>query len=154
MRYALLGLTLVSLVTTQGRAGQAELTVDAPRSLDAAAERVRNVDLAAFSRSLALAGLPMPRPIVITLVARDDPRATSTPSWVVGLAAGTSDIRIFPDRTGAYPHDSLETVVRHERSTCSDRTVRAAFGPYRTPANGSAWGARLQPIPCGRSPET
>ena len=115
MRYALLALTLVSLVTTMhDRAGQAELTVDAPRSLEAAAQRVRDVDRAALSRSLALAGLAMPRPIVITLVARDDPRATSTPSWVVGLAAGTSDIRIFPDRTGAYPHDSLETVVRHE----------------------------------------
>jgi hypothetical protein len=115
MRYAVLALTLVSLVTTtHDRAGQAELTVDAPAALEAAAERVRNVDQAAFSRSLALAGLPMPRPIVITLIARDDPRATSTPSWVVGLAAGTSDIRIFPDRTGAYPNDSLETVVRHE----------------------------------------
>ncbi len=115
MRYAVLALTLVSLVTTtRDRAEQAELTVDAPRSLEAAAERVRNVDRAALSRSLALAGLPMPGPIVITLVAPDDPRATSTPSWVVGLAAGASDIRIFPDRTGAYPHDSLETVVRHE----------------------------------------
>jgi hypothetical protein len=149
MRYAVLAIMLVSLVTTtRDRAGQTELTVDAPASLEAAAERVRNVDLAAFSRSLALAGLPMPRPIVITLVARDDPRATSTPSWVVGLAAGTSDIRIFPDRTGAYPHDSLETVVRHEivhlalSTRAGGRPLPRWFHEGVAVTIESGWGAR------------
>ena len=149
MRYVVLGLTLVSLVmTAHNRAGQAELTVDAPASLEAAAARVRNVDLTAFSRSLALAGLPMPRPIVITLVARDDPRATSTPSWVVGLAAGTSDIRIFPDRTGAYPNDSLETVVRHEivhlalNTRAGGRPLPRWFHEGVAVTIESGWGAR------------
>jgi hypothetical protein len=149
MRYTLLILTLVSLLTTtHDRDGQAELTVDAPRSLEAAAERVRNVDQAAFSRSLALAGLPMPRPIVITLVARDDPRAASTPSWVVGLANGTSDIRIFPDRIGAYPHDSLETVVRHEivhlalNTRAGGRPLPRWFHEGVAVTIESGWGAR------------
>lgn len=149
MRYAVLALALVSLLTTtRDRAGQAELTVDAPRSLEAAAERVRNVDLPAFSRSLALAGLPMPRAIVIALVARDDPRAASTPSWVVGLAAGTTDIRIFPDRTGAYPNDSLETVVRHEivhlalNTRAGGRPLPRWFHEGVAVAIESGWGAR------------
>ena len=149
MRYAVLVLTLVSQVTTtHDRAGQAALTVDAPLSLEAAAERVRNIDQAAFSRSLSLAGLPMPRAIVITLVARDDPRATSTPSWVVGLAAGTSDIRIFPDRTGAYPHDSLETVVRHEivhlalNTRAGERPLPRWFHEGVAVTIESGWGAR------------
>ena len=56
----------------------------------------------------------MPQQIAITLVTNGDPRASGTSSWIVGLASGASDIVIFPDRTGAYPNDSLETVVRHE----------------------------------------
>ena len=84
--------------------------MQAPASLAAATERVRHVDLEAFSRALALAGLALPERITITLIARDDPRAAGIPPWIVGLASGTSDILIFPDRTGAYPNDSLETV--------------------------------------------
>jgi hypothetical protein len=32
----------------------------------------------------------------------------------VGRAFGAEQIEIFPDRVSSYPHDSLESVVRHE----------------------------------------
>ena len=34
--------------------------------------------------------------------------------WIVGLASGSADIAIFPERIGSYPYDSLESVVWHE----------------------------------------
>lgn len=90
------------------------LTVDAPPALQGAAERVRRIELEPLERSLAAAGLPMPQRIFVTMVPWHDPWAARTPHWIVGLASGTSQIVIFPERIGPYPHDSLETVVRHE----------------------------------------
>jgi len=103
---------LLSIASTSIQ--QTEVTVHAPPTLEAIAQRVRRIDFAPLERSLATAGLPMPARISVTLIPRDDPRATATPPWIVGLAAGTSHVVIFPDRVGPYPHDSLETVVRHE----------------------------------------
>lgn len=90
----------------------------------------------------------MPRRIVVTLIPRDDPRALSTPRWIVGLASGSSDIRIFPDRTGGYPHDSLETVVRHEivhlalNTRADGRPLPRWFHEGMAVTIESGWGAR------------
>lgn len=108
--FAVILLSIASDTQTQ----PTDLTVDAPPTLEAIAQRVRRIDLAALERSLTAAGLPMPARISITLIPRDDPRSPAAPRWIVGLAAGTSHVVIFPDRIGPYPHDSLETVVRHE----------------------------------------
>jgi hypothetical protein len=130
------------------RAQPPDLVVDAPASLAAAARRVRAIDLGAFARSLAAAGLPMPASIAISLVPRDDPRSAQTPSWIVGLASGTSDILVFPNRTGAYPHDSLETVVRHEivhlalNTRARGRPLPRWFHEGVAVAIESGWGAR------------
>ena len=95
-------------------ASQTDLTVHAAPALEAIAERVRRIELASLERSLAATGLSMPPRMSVTLIPRDDPRTTSIPSWIVGLASGSEHIVILPDRVGSYPHDSLETVVRHE----------------------------------------
>ena len=92
----------------------AELTVDAPRPLAAAAERIKAVDLARLQADLRRAGLELPGRITVALIPDDDPRARPVPPWIVGLAAGSSDIVIFPERVLPYPYDSLESVFRHE----------------------------------------
>ena len=107
-------LTAILSLAGDAYARQAELTVHAPPGLETIAQRVRRMDLPPLERSLAASGLPMPERITITLIASDDPRAQRAPQWIVGLAAGTSHIVIFPGRIGSYPPDSLETVVRHE----------------------------------------
>ena len=95
-------------------AATADITVDAPSSLAAAAERVRAVDLERLDAALMRAGLTRPAQVQITLIPEDDPRAAQVPRWIVGLALGGRDIVIFPGRVLSYPYDSLESVVRHE----------------------------------------
>lgn len=101
---------LLSFALLQGP----RVTVDAPPALGAAADRVRGIDHGPLVRTLEASGLPLPADIRILLIAGDDERADGLPRWIVGLAAGTRDIVIFPERIGAYPHDSLDSVVRHE----------------------------------------
>ena len=93
---------------------QLDLTVEAPASAAPAADRVRGVDRQQLAEALARAGLNIPLQIRVTLIAEDDQRARATPVWIVGLASGDRDIAIFPERIGAYPYDSLESVVWHE----------------------------------------
>ena len=50
----------------------------------------------------------------VSLVADADPRARDVPPWIVGLAFGTSEMAIFPQRVPPYPYDSIESVFRHE----------------------------------------
>lgn len=90
------------------------VTLDAPPALSVQAERLRRVDHAALARLLAGAGLPMPSRIDVTLIGDDDPRGRSSPSWIVGLARGPSEIIIFPSRIDTYPFGSLESTYRHE----------------------------------------
>jgi hypothetical protein len=99
------------LVAQRGDLG---LTVEAPPSLAPVADRVRHVDRPQLAGALARAGLHIPPQIRVTLIAEDDLRARATPVWIVGLASGVHDIAIFPGRIGAYPYDSLESVVWHE----------------------------------------
>jgi hypothetical protein len=94
--------------------GQLDLTVETPASLAPVADRVRHVDRQQLVGALARAGLNIPPQIRVTLIAEDDRRARATPMWIVGLASGSHDIAIFPERIGSYPYDSLESVVWHE----------------------------------------
>jgi hypothetical protein len=97
-----------------GGAGAAELAIDAPATLSAAAARIRTVDLEGLGRELARAGLAVPETMHLTLIPEDDPRAREVPRWVVGLAVGSRDMVIFPQRVLPYPYDSVESVLRHE----------------------------------------
>lgn len=94
--------------------GELDLTVEAPASFAPAADRVRRIDREPLAQALARVGLTIPPQIRVTLITEDDQRARAIPAWIVGLASGQRDIAIFPERIGAYPHDSLETVVWHE----------------------------------------
>ena len=112
------GLTAVMLLAGASglvpQRGEPDLTVEAPASLAPAADRVRRLDRQQLAEALGRAGLSIPPQIRVTLIAEDDLRARATPGWIVGLASGPRDIAIFPQRIGAYPYDSLESVVWHE----------------------------------------
>jgi hypothetical protein len=90
------------------------LTVEAPRSLESAAARIRAIDVHALEAALSSAGLEAPPAIDVALVPEDDPVARATPSWVVGRAFGDRNVVIFPARVTRYPYDSLESVMQHE----------------------------------------
>jgi hypothetical protein len=108
-------LLLLSLALSAApAAAEWALTVDAPVSLEPAAERIRNVDAQSIADALQRAGLALPTRVHVTLVPEDDPGAIDTPLWFVGRASGAGDIIIFPDRVLSYPYDSLESVMRHE----------------------------------------
>jgi len=108
------GLLLVVRVGAGDGASAATVSVSAPPALEWAANRVRNVDPRSLEEALTRAGLEYPHMVHVTLVPEGDPRASSWPRWVVGVAEPPSDILIFPGRTARYPYDSLESVVRHE----------------------------------------
>ncbi len=92
--------------------------IDAPPALAEVADRVARIDRQQLTSALARAGLAMPPQIRVTLIPESDARARTLPTWIVGLASGTRDIVVFPERIGAspdaYPYDSLESVVWHE----------------------------------------
>lgn len=110
-----------ALLSQQGgetRSDEITLTVEAPSSLASVADRVRQIDRQPLTVALARAGLTIPPQIHVTLIPASDPLARATPVWIVGLASGSHDIAIFPERIGvspdSYPYDSLESVVWHE----------------------------------------
>lgn len=105
---------LVGACALSARAQTVDLTVDAPPALASAARRVQEIDRTTLAAALGRAGLPLPERIRVVLIASDDPRAAAMPEWIVGLARGTRNIVIFPERIGSYPYGSLESIVRHE----------------------------------------
>jgi hypothetical protein len=105
---------LLLLGTLVARDAHAEIVVSAPSSLSSYADRIRRIDQAALRNALARAGLELPSEVRVTLVPEADTAANAVPDWVVGLAWGSRDIVIFPERVLSYPYDSLESVVRHE----------------------------------------
>lgn len=104
---------VVTLATEAGTASM-DVTVRAPASLTAVAERVRTMDWAPLEEALVRAGLEPPPRVRVTLVGEDDPAARATPSWIVGQAFGSLDVVVFPSRVGVYPYSSLESVLWHE----------------------------------------
>ncbi len=91
-----------------------ELTVNAPIALAATAGRIERIDAGRLGADLIRAGLELPERVHVTLIPEGDPRATQTPGWFVGVAFGTNEIVIFPERVSSYPYDSIESVLRHE----------------------------------------
>ena len=90
------------------------LSIDTPPALQHAARRIERVDMARLNDALERAGLELPAPLHVTLIPNSDTRAQQVPMWFVGLASGTDQIVIFPERVASYPYDSIETVFRHE----------------------------------------
>jgi hypothetical protein len=127
-----------------------DLTVEAAASLAQVADRVRHVDRQPLAGALARAGLTIPPQIHVTLIPDSDPRARSTPVWIVGLASGSHDIAIFPERIGSYPNDSLESVVWHEvvhlalSAQAGDRPVPRWFHEGVAMSVEQGWGVTNQ----------
>ena len=107
-------LVMVGVLATGASAASMDVTVRAPASLSVVAERVHMMDWPPLEEALVRAGLEPPPRVRVTLVAEDDPDARATPSWIVGQAFGSFDVRVFPARVGAYPYSSLESVLWHE----------------------------------------
>lgn len=115
MRFAL-PMTLFLLWPVQPPVGAQAGTVivEAPPALAGAARQIDNFNPARLEQALDRAGLAMPERVRVQLLTNDDIRTQNAAPWVVGQAAGLSNIVIFPERISTYPYDSLETVFRHE----------------------------------------
>ena len=113
LRAVIIIIIAATAVSAQGPAAPA-VTIEAPASLAPEAARVRGIDLEELGRALARADLSLPDEVRVSLVPDADPRAREVPRWVVGLAFGTRDLVIFPQRVPPYPYDSIESVFRHE----------------------------------------
>jgi hypothetical protein len=109
-----LGLLATAVTRLDGQAEAPVLRIVAPPSLVGVAAQAEAVNRIALGEALARAGLPVPPRVEVTLLAEDDPRGRAIPQWVVGLAVGEGEITILPQRVGAYPYGSLESVVWHE----------------------------------------
>ncbi len=112
--HIVVGTLLLAQVEAPGQRHEPRVTIEASPRLAGVVPRVQAIDLNRLDEALARAGLTLPDRIRILLADNDHPLARSTPTWVVGLASGTQDIAVFPDRVLRIPYDSLESVVRHE----------------------------------------
>ena len=91
-----------------------QVTVVAPPTLAGVAAQLEGMDPTITSRALSHAGLEFPGTVRILLIDRDHPAAQQSAPWIVGQAFGTDGIILYPHRIGAYPYDSLESVLIHE----------------------------------------
>jgi hypothetical protein len=92
-----------------------ELRIEAPAELAGTRTRLESIDPERLAPIAELTGLPAPGPpIHIVLADERSDWGRRTPDWIVGLALGEDAIVLFPARTPAYPHGSLEDVLRHE----------------------------------------
>ena len=96
------GLLAASVLTSSAAFGW-ELTLEAPPSLGAAAQRIRSIDAEQLARILWRAGLELPPTVRVTLVPEDDERARAVPRWIVGQAFGARDVMILPERVRPIP---------------------------------------------------
>ena len=92
----------------------AELTIDAPPPLAAAAARIRAIDLSQLEADLRRAGLQLPERIAVVLLPERRPARTDH-SRVGGRPRRRPAGRRDPPAAGAgVPYDSIESVFRHE----------------------------------------
>lgn len=92
------------------------LVIDAPPELAAARARLESFNLAPLSGIVSLVGLDAPGPPIRVILAGDNSDiAREVPPDIAGFAIGESSLVVlFPSRSPAYPHDTLEDVLRHE----------------------------------------
>ena len=110
--------SLIVLCLTTGVSAQAPpaLVIEAPPELAAARQRLNTYDLRPLSSIVRLVGLDAPGPPITVVLAGDDSAvAKEVTPWTAGFALGDAGlIVLFPSRSPAYPHDTLEDVLRHE----------------------------------------
>jgi hypothetical protein len=121
-------LTLVAVLTLSQ--GVLELNVEAPPELAVPAARIESLDPDRFVDIVRLVGLSHPGPVRIVLATEMSEWAQSMPPWIAGLAVHGDFIVLFPARSPAYPHGSLEDVLRHELAHV---LIARAAGGHRVP---------------------
>ena len=92
------------------------LRISAPPALAAAAARLELAPTTPLETAMTLAGLrEAGLPIDIILSPEDSNLARGTAPWIAGFAnAGRSRVVLFPARVGAFPAQSIETLLQHE----------------------------------------
>lgn len=92
------------------------LTIEAPEELAAARRRLESFDTGRLRGVMRLVGLDEPGdPIRVVLAPEGSPLARQAPPPIAGFASvDDSLIVLFPARSPAYPHDTLEDVLHHE----------------------------------------
>ena len=93
-----------------------QLQIDAPDELASARKRLESFDTGRLLGVMRLIGLDDPGgPIHVLLAPEDSEWAARVSPSTAGLAvSGEGLIVLFPARSPAYPHDSLEDVLHHE----------------------------------------
>ena len=92
------------------------LTIEAPEELAAARIRLESFDTRRLRGVMQLVGLDEAGdPIRVVLAPEGSPLARQAPPPIAGFASQDADlIVLFPARSPAYPHDTLEDVLHHE----------------------------------------
>lgn len=93
-----------------------ELMIDAPDALTPSRNRLETFDRASLAGIVRMVGLEHPgAPIHVLLAPEDSAAAKMVGPSVAGYAIGSQGLVVlFPARSPAYPHDTLEDVMRHE----------------------------------------
>jgi hypothetical protein len=127
-------------VAIAAHAGQADaqpfepppLEITVSPGLERLAARLRAHDAARLLGVMRVVGLREGGgPIHVRLAAEFEPVARSTPGWIVGVARPALDtVILLPERTLAYPDDSLEDVLDHE---VAHVLIHRASGGRRVP---------------------
>lgn len=92
------------------------LEIDAPPALAAARARLEAFDPMPLVGVARLVGLNESGPAIrVVLATESSSWARQVSRWTAGFAfADTETVVLFPARAPAYPHDTLEDVLRHE----------------------------------------
>ena len=119
------------------------LTIEAPEELTAARNRLETFDTGRLLGVMQLVGLDAAGdPIRVVLEPEGSPLARQAPTPIAGFASLDENlIVLFPARSPAYPHDTLEDVLHHEVAhVLISRAARGAPVPlWLHPAPAGGW---------------
>jgi len=124
------------------------LEIEAPPALAAARARLDSFDPRRLAGIVELVGLADPGPAIRVVLASEASQwAREAPQGAAGLAFGPVGlIVLFPGRAPAYPHDTLEDVLRHEVAhvlitrAAGGRTIPRWFHEGLAMSAERAWG--------------
>ena len=107
---------LISIAGNASAQPPPALVIDAPAELLSSRSRLESFDRASLAGIVRMVGLDDPGPPMHIILAGEDSAAASRVSASTAGYAISSEslIVLFPARSPAYPHDTLEDVLRHE----------------------------------------
>lgn len=106
----------MTFLATSQVSGPPQIVVEAPPELASLRSRFESTDTRRFSGILERVGLnDAGPPIRVILAPERSELARGVPPWIAGFAVSRSgEVVLFPARSPAYPHQSLDDVLRHE----------------------------------------